>query len=432
MKKIKLFSIILSTVIVLIFFTACTYSDTKSTSNDMTVCNSINGNSISLNIETLISEYCNEKWDGTLIFGDNHCASIENGKLWIDCKDTDIIPDINNYYKSESCEIVNSNFDGTWIYNNKISILELWKKGNCIKKLNIYTDYPKYTNIYLLKDVIIANCGQTLQIYDYDSNLIISYFNIIDCYKSEKCIFFSTFRHDNYKINESGEITKLDTKFVRFARDNTNFYFNKDFNLILNNTYDLYHNTEWNGNFRKINNYLVMIDEHGYVIVNNKIIGNILLKDYLFSDSVSYNIKVYNNSIYWLDGDNLVITNNVDQTLIDIPNGNAEFLYISDDEIIVNIYGKETNCVAIIKDNNYKIISSSSLDAYVSSNSLFYLENDNVYCYNFTKSNAVPELYFAGAFAIAHFDKENCGAIVPNSDANNEAYGYKNLYTKKM
>lgn len=377
---------------------------------------------------TLIDEYCNGNWDGAFISNESHCASIENGKLWIDCVVSDGIPDMKLYDDYSCYSIIDSNADGTWIYDKDTNVLELWKKGNRLNKISIFTDFPSYTTIYVLEQAIIANCGHTLQIYDYNSFLLISYYNIIDCYKAQDYVLFSNFHHKNFKITESGIVEELDTNYVRFHKDNVTL--SLDSNPLLTQIHHLYYTTDWNGSFRKIDNNFIIVADNGNVIVNNKLIGNVSLKNYTFS-SVSSNLSISNEFSFWLNGKELVVFNRGTQTCIDILDGNAEILNISNEHgIIAIVYGNHTNTLLIIKNNESRIISSDIIDAYVSNDIIYYMIKDTVYTYDLTDSNPTSNIYFEGAFAVSHYDGKAAGAIVPNSKANFEAYGYNNIYNK--
>lgn len=428
--KFKKYFLIMFVSIITCICTACHCNDSAvSVSENTSIPTEVQSEkTINFDSNFLIDEYCNGNWDGSFISNENHCASIENGNLWIDCVLSDGIPDMKTYDNSSYYSIVDSNSDGAWIYDRNTNILELWKKGNRLKKIPIYTDFPTYTNIYVLNQAIVANCGSTLQIYDHNSILLISYYNVIDCYKSKDCVLFSNFHHENFEISESGIVEELNSNHVRFNRDNVNLLLEN--NPLLTQIHHLYYNTDWNGKLRKIDNTFVIVNDNGNIIANNKLIGNVSLKDYTFS-SVSSNLSINNEFSYWLNGKELIIFDKGTKNSIDILDGKAEILHVSNNhEVIAMIYGDNTNTLLIIKNNESKIISTNIVDVYVANDIIYYMEKDTVYSYNWKDSNPKSSIYFEGAFAVSHYNDEAAGAIVPNDKANYEAYGYTNIYNK--
>ena len=73
---------------------------------------------------SLVDAYCNNKWDGSFI-KDEHCASIINGELWIDCLPAEMIPNMGIYEDSFWLSVVSSNDDGTWVHDRKLGTIEV-------------------------------------------------------------------------------------------------------------------------------------------------------------------------------------------------------------------------------------------------------------------------------------------------------------------
>ena len=124
----------------------------------------------------------------------------------------------------------------------------------------------------------------------------------------------------------------------------------------------------------------------------------------------------------------LILFEDGSQSKIDIPDGKATFVSVNDkNHIVVMVYKDNSNILLIAENKNFKIISNDALDASVTNDTLYYMENDCVYSISLNNSKANPKLFFKGTFAIAHYNNEAQGAIVPNDKSNYTAYGY-NIY----
>lgn len=427
MKKFTAMAIIF--IIFTFILTACSNDNSSLTPTE------ISDTSLSISVDfdeiSLTSAYCNNTWDGSFISNNIHCASIDdNGNLWIDCKIVSQIPDLGIYEDCSSDVIIESNSIGTWIYDREISSVELWEKGHRLKKLAIDSDFPYSTTVYKLDNKIVAHCGQYLNIYnlDPDINYVVKLYDIIDSYKIENSVVYSTFDHENFKItSNSEENEQLDTNYVRFPRENSSLVENGSI-ALLQEVSDLYYNSTWDGTFQKFNSDYVYVDDNGNIIVNNKLIGNVSVGNYTVSTANSPNLTLSKEYSYWLNGEELIVFENGSIfNTIDIPDGRSQLLYTSDSCIVAVVYGDNSNTLLVIKGTDVDIISTNVIDSYVAIDTLYYMIGNDVYYIDLTDSNLKSTIFFEGAYAISQFDKFP-GAIVPKDDSNSMAYGYENIY----
>ena len=201
---------------------------------------------------SLVDAYCNNKWDGSFIKNDEHCASIINGELWIDCLPAEMIPNMGIYEDSFWLSVVSSNDDGTWVHDRKLGTIELWKKGTRYEK--IYTNFRDsfLTSVYVLDNCIICWNKTEINVFSFDGYNITNISKVIDCYQTDNnTVKYSTFSHENFEINGKGQETKLDTNYVHFPRENVQL------KNDMTNYLTLPFNNYWNENWESCELYIV-------------------------------------------------------------------------------------------------------------------------------------------------------------------------------
>lgn len=380
---------------------------------------------------SLVDAYCNNKWDGSFI-KDEHCASIINGELWIDCLPAEMIPNMGIYEDSFWLSVVSSNDDGTWVHDRKLGTIELWKKGTRYEK--IYTNFRDsfLTSVYVLDNCIICWNKTEINVFSFDGYNITNISKVIDCYQTDNnTVKYSTFSHENFEINGNGKETKLDTNYVRFPRENVQL------RNDMTNSLTLPFNNYWSENWESCtlyisNNNFYYINFYGYIYINNELVGNINLGVGNKVEKTGSNLLSNDNRSLYLDGEKLVIYEKGESTNVDIPDGEGVILW-SDTRYgtILMIYGTtpNNNTLLIVRNEEVDIISDKVSDAFVPYNTIYYMEDDNVYSLEWQNPEAESELFFEGAYAVSHRSDELEGAIVPDDKNNMKEYGEYNLYS---
>ena len=381
---------------------------------------------LTFDVESLVTAYCSGEWDGTFISDEKNCASIIEGELWINCE-SEGIPDMGNTDTSILIDVLKSDVDGTWVHDRSKGLIERWIKGERIDKIQLSMNYLK---VEMSGELIMVRHGENLWIYNLECECIQTIENVVDSYFNEGEVMYSDFEHNNFSVNANGEITKLETSYVRFPRKSQELQQATNKTLI-ESILDLYHNTDWDGSFMIKNGCFVAIDYNGNIIINNKIVANVSLGNYLAKET--QNIILDSDKSYYLTGYDLATFVKGEGTYINVPRGNARFLAVSDDCIAIQVYGKEaesTVCIIRLNDRKAEIISMKALDAFVAYDTLYYMEGETVYSLEWENVEADSTVFVAeGAIAVSNYGDEAEGAIVHEELSNYEAYGYTNLYS---
>lgn len=380
---------------------------------------------IEFDAKSLVIDYCNGDWDGSFISNDEHCASIEDGVLFIDCKEAEEIPDMGPYEDCCWYSVIEQDENGTWIFDRKLATFELWKNGTRFKKILLDSSY---TDLYKLQNCIVTRYGDTLEIIDFDGYNIETYINVVDCYEtSDGTIFFSDFDRKNYSISSNGEIQELESSYVRFPRESVEPQ--KTDTSLVKKAQNLYQ-SDWDGSCQIIDGNFVAIDYSGNIIINNKLSGHIAFDPDFVVENGS-NLYAYDSNAYWLNGSSLIsYENGKEISTIDLPDGNARIEWISDSGIIVEIYGDDTSSLYIVySDGTVRNVSNNVVDCTCAYDTLYYMEGSNVYALDWANPDSRAEVYFEGAYAVSPHTDETEGALVPYEMANYEGYGYSNIYS---
>lgn len=432
----KIVATIITLLATLLVFAGCSKDNPTDTPTDNTT-NNTSTESISFNAEELILAYCNGTWDGKFISDAEHCASIEDGILWIDCQSSGRIVDMGPYedetfYNS----VIGESQDGTWVHNDDANIVELWCKGFRKEVFPLHTECDYSTSVYPVEGGFAVHCGSSLTVVDHHgygrTNLI--FHDVIDVVETDGGIWFSTFTHQNYLITGfDDEAQELDTSYVRYPDVPGEIVHSND--IRLTQAFNLFYGEGWDGACRRLDSGEFMaVDYYGNIVVNNEIIGNVCLGDSVV-DSDGPNIYLDVDRSYYLDGKQLVyFEHGPIEKKVDVPDGTPKFLRIEDlyeDDAFVStiIAAQSGNTVYIVKDGTVKVISEDVVDASVAYDTLYYMVGDVVYSLDWLNPEATPEVYFEGAYAVSHHTDEAEGAIVPQKRANYDAYGYTNLYS---
>lgn len=390
----------------------------------------VNEASIDFSETSLINAYCSGKWDGSFIHDNNYCASIINGELWGNCQIIENIPDMGPYEDCFWYHVVGCTEAGTWVFDRQLGTIELWKTGTRYKKITTSFRDNYLTNVYLLSNCLVAQNKYELGIYDFDGNNTTNEKDILDIYfGDEDSLLFSKFDHTNYKITGNGQIKSITSHYVRFPRKNVKLV--ED----MSNRITLPFNNYWSNpdtNFYVVDNTFYYIDFWGDIYVNNGLYGNVNtgISNKITEDGP--NLLTSKDKSLYLDGKELVIFDKGKETNVDIPDGDANFIW-HDDQIgtIILIYGnkEDDNKLLIVRDNKVSIISEKVSDVNVAYDTLYYMEGDNVYSLAWADSEAKAKLFFDGAYAVSQRNDELEGAIVPAEMNNMKKYGETNLYS---
>lgn len=428
----KFLAILLIVVFTMTCLTACSYSSENETSSSSTISESPTEQPISNSFEAkeLVGQYCNGSWDGSFISNNEHCASIIDGELWIDCKIVESIPDMGPYEDCFWAEVVGSNELGTWIYDKQLGTIELWKKG--VRYQKIVTGFEKkfVTKIYFLDNCIVARNSSNISIYALDGYNITNIRDVIDCYQTDGEVLYSNFEHKNFSIDGLGTVEEIESNYVRFPRKNVQL--KEDMSNLVTFPFNQY----WEGNWKLAEFYPVtntsfyFIDYYGDIYVNNKLTGNINVSSIITEDGS--NLLTKDDYALYLDGKELITYKKGEATHVDIPDGNAKFVW--DDNrygTVILVYGSKAddNTLVIVKGDKLKVISENVSDVNVAYDTIYYMEGDKVYSLEWQEADAMPILFVEGAFAVSQRTDELEGAIVPSDKNNMEEYGESNLYS---
>jgi len=421
MKKLFFATVIM----LLITFSGCSAS--KPTATDSSSETKTTKEAIKYEPETLITMYCNDTWNGEFISQAFNCASIENGYLWIDCENKWRIPDMGLYEDPFCIEVISySAEEGTWIYDQEVGTIELWKKGTRYKKIDCNTSY--YSTIYKISDGFIAHNGSNIVIYNTNGLFITSFKDVIDCYQdSENKVFISTFEHKNFAIHSTEKIVEIETSYVHFPREQITLDQNLDSETVKIVIGFFKENPDTDQ--LKINDNFAVVDYDGNIIVNNQFAGNVCIGSELVPSSpYGANIYLDAENSYWLNGSELVKFNHGSQTTIDIPDGDAEFLWVDEHNgFLIKTY--DNQIIFVGADDTVETISTKAVDANVAYDTLYYMEGNTVYSLLWTEEGATPKIFFEGAYGVSPHSDESEGALVPYEEANYNAYGYSNIYS---
>lgn len=427
----KNFSAILLTILITIAcLTACNSSTNSSSSVKPMPTEEVTESSINFDELSLVEAYCNGNWDGTFISNDEHCASIIDGELWLDCETAEKIPDMGIYEDCFWLSVLSSDDTGTWVNDKKLGTVEHWSKGTRLSKVVFSPDLDNYlTQVYVLNNCIVTRDNTNIGIYDFNGYNISNIRDVIDLNSSDGKITYSNFEHNNFSIDGDGNIIELDTHYVRFPVKNVQL----DEKLNANTAYfNSYWGTTWEGEFKKIGNDFVYVDYSGDIYVNNEITGNINLPINQIITSFGSNILTGKDESLYLDGKNLIVYKKADEKIIDVPDGPAKFIWSNYEYgTVIMVYGtsENDNTLVIVKDDKVKVISESVSDANVAYDTLYYMEGDTVYRMSWEETDAEPELFIKGAYAVSPRTDELEGAVVPSKLNNMESYGEYNLYS---
>jgi len=411
--------------------TACGSKDTTGTDTQTTSANTSDTNtdadSINFDEKSLVVAYCTDTWDGTFFSNEEHCASIQDGQLWIDCKSTDFIPDMGPYEDhSWHYEVIDHSANGTWIFDSELCVIELWSKGTRLEKIVVPSD-TYYTDVYKVGEVLVARHGEKLWVCEQDGYDLHNLDNIIDVYQdSDGKLYYSTFENKNFEITASGEIVELTTTYVRFPRKQGTVVEAKN-KQILTQIFNLYCATEWDGSCKIINEKdFVAVDYYGRIYHNNQWVGDISLGTEKRFSTYGWNMDISDEVSYYLDGTHLVRYERGKTTSVDIPDGEGEIRWTTKTEkVVVWLYD---GTLLIVEGEKVNVISTSARDMNVAYDTLYYMEGDTVYSLDWYNV-ASPEVYFEGAYAVSPHEDEAEGAIVPYELANDRYYGYSNIYS---
>ena len=426
----KMLALLVAIMFVITCLTACTSSQ-NANSSDVTEATEVANEDVTVSFDgtDLVSDYCEGNWDGSFISNDKHCASILDGKLWIDCQIAENIPDMGPFEDCFWDSVVSSSSLGTWIYDRQLGTIELWKTGTRYKKFATSFTDNYLTNVYVLSNCIVARNKTELSIYTLEGYNLTNYKEIIDCCKDGDSLLFSNFKHENYKISKDGEVNSVSSNYVRFPVKNTQLQ--KELNcctLPFNN----YWSGSWNGDFTVIDNNHYFVDFYGDIYINNELVGNVNLG---ISNKITENSENLLTSIdesLYLDGKDLIIYKKGEESKVDVPDGQGRFLWSSGDNgVAILIYGNGSNDnkLIIVKNGATKIISNKVTDANLAYDTLYYMEGDKVYSLAWQDDNAESHLFFEGAYAVSQRTDELEGAIVPTEKNNMKSYGESNLYS---
>lgn len=414
MKKI----VALAVTFLILTLTSCSSRDVGT--KEVTVEEPIIADTISYDAEALVSAYQKDRWDGEFISNEKHCASIENGRLWIDCQTTSMIPDMSEQYHAN---ILAHSPEGTWVHDFATKV-ELWKKGSLLKEIQLkeYCD-----DVFKMENAIVARNGEFIWVYNLNGSNIQVIDSVVDIHQSKEGLMYSKFNHTNCLIDQSGTVQLLDTNFVHFPRENVQVV-KSDVGEFITQLIELYH-SGWDGTLKVVDGKFVTVDYNGDIIVNNKVIGNVSLGEEYFAKEGS-NISLNKEKSYWLNGKELVIFEKGEQTAIDIPDGEGEILWESDSGVVLWLYGQHGNTLVVVyPDGTTKTLSTKAIDANVAYHTLYYMEDDIVYGINWEKQFVNPNKFFEGAYAVCPYKDESMGALVPKEQANYHAGGYSNIYS---
>ena len=425
-------------IALLLLFAACvlTACGTSTDSSETSTSNTEPATSIeTIQVEiefdpiNLVAAYCDGTWDGAFVFNAEHCASIENGSLWLDCEEQEQIPDMGIHEDCFWLQVLSSDDEGTWVQDRDLGTVSLWKKGTRLKELRTNSTY--YTSVYKLDSCLVVREGDFIQTWTLEGYRSDSMSHIVDCYLNEDGeVFCSNYEHENFRINEDGSFEKISSTYIRFPRTQSTLIYNEENSELIEEISNRYIYTDWDGSIQVLDEGIfVAVDFYNNIIVNNKIVGNLSLPSNL-EGAEGGNLHFSYNQAYWLDGEKLRFFSEGKETHnVDVPDGDAELLWIEKGLIVAQTYNGETNTLFIIRDNAYQIVSESCVDCNMAYDTLYYMEGNTVYTLNINDANASPETFFEGAYAVSPFSDEGEGALVHWEQANFECYGYNNIYS---
>jgi len=425
----KLLSIL---VVVCLTLAGCAASTTEAQTN--TTSTTPTAETISLEPERLVRAYQDGAWDGEFFSESGHCASIESGRLWVDCEEELAIPDLfigADYY---FYRIITSDDRGTWVLSRETCALELWLKGERKFSVELGDINPYYTELYALDKCIVTRYGRALQIYDLKGNLLKEMNDVIDVYHLNGKVGVTTFEHANLLIEEDGTILPQETSWVRIPRESAELTRAAEKSRLIEAGIEMSRQGHIDECLRVDGQHFVLVNTWGEIYVDNLLLGHVALgRGYLFRGKAA---NVYcSENIAWLTTEGLRVFRGGKSTLHPLPSGEeGEIVGFSDDgDVVLRMYSREGDGGAplyIVRGDTVDTISSKASDAYEAYGTLYFLEGDTVYYVSpWAERSVGPQLFVEGAYAVSHHADESEGAIVPSEKANWDGYGYPNTYS---
>ena len=426
----KKFSALLIILIIATCFTACSNSSANTPSSQPPQAEEATETSFVFDELSLVSNYCSDAWSGSFISNDEHCASVIDGELWLDCKVSEQIPDMGPYENCFWIKVLSSDDTGTWVQDQQLGTVEKWSKGTRYNKIVLQGSLKGYdTSVCILSDCIVARNNTNIDVYNLKGGIITSIRDVIDFYYSGgNELLYSNFEHKNFKFTREGEVIELNSNYVRFPRKNVQLEENSNASTAY---FNLYWGTTWDGEFQNVNGDFVYVDYSGDIYVNNKLLGNVNLPISKVIPSWGANLMTDIDETLYLNGKELIIYQKAAEKIIDIPDGSAKFIWSNAYGTVILVYGysADDNTLLLVRDEDVRIISETVSDANVAYDTLYYMEGDKVYSLSWEKDDSEPELFIEGAFAVSTRTDELEGAIVPAELNNMEGYKQYNLYS---
>ena len=391
--------------------------------------------------EDMCLHYEEGLWDGKFVYNHGHCASVEDGILWIDNKSTGHPIDMGTTEQSVFCEVVGKSADGTYIAED--GRLQLWSKGEML--LDYEHPVPHYgTTSYQLSDsVFVFRYGQHMIWWKNGEAKTISD-EVIDtelCDSGDK-VRYTTFAHEVYEVNVDGETTKTGENTVRFQDDNfvsLQLAKSEDRELA-QKFFEDWKNKGWNNftyiDFEEELDAIARIDDYGNLYINNKLVANYNLGcnwKFTVAEDTASNIFYTEDFVYYATGKEVncyykgeILFSN------DVADGSAKILAESGpNHMALEIANEDgTTTIQVVTPAKIVTISEEAVDAHVAYDTLYWMDRKHdVYSCHWYEDEIESQLFFENAIAVSPYSDESQGAIVEKKFKNWGGYGYENIYS---
>lgn len=231
--------------------------------------------------EELCRAYETGTWDGSFIYNDKHCASVEQGILWIDNDSTSHPIDMGTMEKSLLRDIVGKSAQGTYIAED--GRLQLWYRGEMILDYEHPLPYYGTVSYQISENAFIFRYGkQMIWWADGESKTISD--EIIDSEQYDDKVRYTTFAHEVYEVNVEGESVKVGENTVRFQENNLVFlkFSSSEDRELFRSLFKAWETNKWDGGNSSVSEILqtdkdgrfAQIDDYGNMYMNNKLVAN--------------------------------------------------------------------------------------------------------------------------------------------------------------
>lgn len=363
-------------------------------------------------------------WDGKFICDKQSvsCASVEDGRLWINCKFA-FLPDAEGA-QPEVSSFIMKNENGTWAKSDKG--ITLYDKGEVKKIIAVpFGSIYNYSAMPFGDFIVAYDYESLLFIYDENGETIFASKEAIDAAIVEDKLYVCTL-NENYIINKDGSIIETTSADIACRQPQARYTGNSPANMDIDpyEMVEAYQKGNWDGEYKYFpmtDNY-ALVDYYGFVVVNNeKTTANVNLPMHTSLKTGTDWAKGKDDDMYVIIGNNLHCYQKGDllmeATIADNIDGGEILYYTGEHKVAVKAYTNDGFAVSIIdlENSTSTLVQDHLLDVRCAYNTIYTLDKEgNGYTINWTKDQPKAELTMTEVDFISHHADESAGFVVKN------------------